>query len=306
MLLEKPFFTVHLEMQNCPYSLELNGAMVHREKDGLPVTLDIPVNLWMRSGENKLDLLVLTFDGERPVTTETRCDVSLRVRPSGSPAAQALTVSRLVFSGKLASAGTGTEESTPAGSYDSKHQFLASKNGDVTISKTSVVPDPNEKETRLVSQTVVLQTPFPLWAFFNSDTLPDMGHMSEAEIDHYFKSIYIYIQRIHDALKSKRVDAILPMFEERSRETDLAYYKEPGTTTKDLAKELKKAVNDPHLEIFPVTEDTLATLTHENKKLIELSREDDLPAIIFNIKGGGSESYPITFRRHGDKWIITR
>jgi len=306
MLLDKPYFTLRLNVRDCPYTVEMNGAMVNKDKQGQSSTVNIPVNHWMRSGTNELTLSILTFKGKRPISTDALCEVNLQVRPDGGTEAQTVTISRLVFSSKMASVGKGIEESSSAGQYDSKHQFLAGRNGDVTISAATIGPLPDDDKSKLVRQTISLQTPFPEWAFFKSDALPEVDTLADAEYVRYVESLVVYYKRIYDALKSKNVDSILPMFEERNRETDQAFYFPAGTTAKKIAKALKSAANDPDLELLGgVTEENLMTRTHDNFKLIELVRNDG-DAIVFNIRGGGSESYPIIFRKQGDKWIITR
>ena len=130
MLLNKPVFTLRLNTQDCRYVLRLNGVQINRNDSGDSSTVNIPVNHWMRTGANELSLSLLTFKGKYPISPEARCEVSLQVRPDEGTEAQTVTISRLVFSGKLASAGSkGIEESTAAGSYDSTRQFFAVRRG---------------------------------------------------------------------------------------------------------------------------------------------------------------------------------
>jgi hypothetical protein len=307
MLQNKPVFTLRLNMQDCRYSVELNGVQINRNDSGDSLTVNIPVNHWMRTGANEITLSLLTFKGKYPISADARCEVSLQVRPDDGTNAQTVTISHLVFSGKLASVGSkGTEGSTAAGQYDSKRQFYPVRKGDVTISETTIGPDPTAKESKQARQTITLTTPFPEWAFFKSDNLPDVFTMADAEYDRYLDSVLVHYKRISDAIKNKNVDSILPMFEERNREIDQAFYSPPGTTAEKIATALKDAANDPDLEPLEVKADHLMTRTHDNNKLLELVREGGGNAIVFNIRGGGSESYPIIFRKQGDKWIITR
>lgn len=306
MLLNKPYFTLSLNMHDCRYAVKVNGVLVQENKDGLSLKVNIPINHWLRTGSNELSLAILTFQGKRPLSTTARCEVNLQVRPDDGTEAQTATISRLVFSGKMASVGKGIEESSPAGSYDSKHQFHAARNGDVTISETTIEPHHEDNKSKVARQKISLPTPFPEWAFFKSDTLPEVDSMPDAEYDRYVEGLAVYYKRIYDALKNKNVDSIMPMFEERNRETDQAFFYLPGTSAKKLASAYKAAVNDPNLELLGVKADSLLTHTHDNHKLVQLIRESDHSAIVFNLRGGGSESYPIIFRKQGDKWIITR
>lgn len=308
MLLNKPVFTLRLNMQDCRFVVRLNGVQISRDDEGDSLSVNIPVNQWMRTGANEITLSLLTFKGKYPISPEARCEVSLQVRPDNGTEEQTVTISRLVFSGKLASVGSkGIEESTAAGQYDSTQQFFAVRKGDVTISEATIGPHPEDHKSKQAKQTITLTTPFPEWAFFKSDTLPEVGPMTDdAEYDRYVDNLLVYYKQIYDALKSKNIDPVLPMFEERNREIDQAFYLQPGTTAQKIAKALKDAANDPNLELLGMSSKSLAIRTQENRKLVELVRSSGNGPIVFNIRGGGSESYPIIFRKQGNQWIITR
>ena len=194
MLRNKPNFTLHLNMQSCRYLVSLNGVQISRDDKGHSTTVNIPVNHWMRTGANELSLAIRTFDGKYPISPEARCEVSLQVRPDDLSEAHTATISRLVFSGKKAGTwATGIEESTVAGHYDSTRQFFAKREGDVSVSATTIEPHQRDPKSKMVRQTITLTTPFPEWAFFKSDNLPtslEIKTMTDAEFDHYIESIY--------------------------------------------------------------------------------------------------------------------
>lgn len=308
VLLDKPYFTVDLNMKNSAYVVEVNGALVYRDLVGRPMNAELPINHWLRSGENEISIMLLTDDAKTPVDPKTECSITLQVRKSGGPANANQAISRLSYSGKQASTtgGTGIELSTAAGTYDSNKHFYAGRTGDVVIGAATIGPIADGG--KIIRQKITLPTPFPEWAFFKSDTLPaDVDAMSDAEFERYYTSVLVHYQRIEQALRRGDVDSILPMFAERSREIDTAFYYDPGTNAKELAYELKKIVKRPNTEMLPIEKGHSSVYTHTNRKLLKLTRGGGKDVIVFNLKDiKASESYEIVFRKQGDQWIITR
>lgn len=56
VLMNKPYVMALLEIADSRYKVEINGVMINRGAQS--VTVEIPVNQWQRSGENKISLFV--------------------------------------------------------------------------------------------------------------------------------------------------------------------------------------------------------------------------------------------------------
>lgn len=314
MLMNKPYVTALIEMADCHFYVEINGVMINRGAQ--PVTVEIPINHWLRSGENNIQLFLYTPEESKTIAPNAHCSVSLQVRSDDAPSSTAQVVSRLVYSGKEALVGTGTEASTAPGKYDSRRDFIADHGGDVEVGKVSQGPMPDSSDEGVVlTQKIVMPLPFPEWAFFHSNELPpDVDKMSDAEFDQYFKSLHAQYQRIYDALKRKDVDSILPLFEERNREMDIAMFYPLGTFRQKIGEALKDALNDPELELLDIGGTridgkgvSLSVYTFSNRKLVQLLRNGFGSAIVFNFRNAeASEQYDIIFRRQNGQWIITR
>jgi len=306
MLTDQPYFTLRLEMTSCYYVVVVNGAPVAEDLGGLPLNVDIPVNPWLRTGENDIRIELYPKNEIQPLSPASECAAKLQVRSSGTESGKGIVISTLRYSGQLAKTGTGTEKSTLPGKYSSIDQFTKKSDGDVTVSDVKVgsLPDDFGKS---FTQTVTLTTPFPEWAFFNSDLLPDLFAMSEQEIDRYFTALYKQYERINESIARKDISSILPLFEERSREIDAAFYYEKGRTIKRLEKSLKEAVSNPNYELAKLSPDFLEfDMGFSYRKMARLHRGSSA-AIGFNFKHTiGSENYDLIFRRQNGKWIITR
>lgn len=223
------------------------------------------------------------------------------------------TNSTLSYLGKMAPMGQELALSIRAEGYDSKRQLVEDKaGGDVRIGAVKVIspiPDEPDEAGKIFTQSVTMPTPFPEWAFFKSDDVPsNVDKMPEEEFKKYRNSLHAEYKKIHQALKNKNVKSIIPLLAERNQEIDQAFYKQPGTTEKEVLAYFKRSLNDTNLlldedidpEYFPV-------YTYSNKKMVKLETNNDLEVIMFKFKGGGgSTQHEIILGRKNGKWIITR
>ncbi|VAX26748.1 hypothetical protein MNBD_NITROSPIRAE01-254 [hydrothermal vent metagenome] len=119
--------------------------------------------------------------------------------------------------------------------------------------------------------------------------------------------MYPFYKRIQDALLNKNIDDIQPLFEERNKELDVAFYHEPGKTKKDIAWALKDAMNDSQRKLLVLKAEDLNIYISPNSRLARLAHPSGSGAIIFNYSDkSASERYDIILRKKKGKWIISR
>ena len=165
----------------------------------------------------------------------------------------------------------------------------------------------------VVSRVVTLpELALPKWAFFGSDDLTDVSGVdvggrvddeTRARLQEELLPIYL---KIWNAFKAKKPQDIVPLFEERSSETDAAFFYAPNTTGTKLAKRFSEAVADRERKLWPITEDNVMLDIHDNNKLARLVQNNRKPLLSFDFKGGGAEYFDVVFRKSGDQWVITR
>ncbi|MCP4475291.1 MAG: hypothetical protein GY821_12155, partial [Gammaproteobacteria bacterium] len=130
---------------------------------------------------------------------------------------------------------------------------------------------------------------------------------SEADYEVVLDELFAIYMKIQNALASGDIEPILPMFDERNRETDAAFYKTPGATAARLREAMLKNISSDDVDLAELLPDYLSiTLEEGNMRLVSLMREGFTNAVGYDYKGGGSTSYPITLRREDGQWIITR
>ena len=311
ILTEKPYFSISVESDLCMGYLLLNGQLLYApEMD--PVKFDHPVNHWIRKGENELMMILAAVDEQGNMGKFARtmkCTMTLRVRQSGSNSGETFTVAALKFAAKDP---TGIKGNTPEGRLDSKKGFAPAKTGDVAVSKAK--KEPFQEVGAIVSRSVTLpEIGLPEWKFYGSDNITDLsgvdieGRLDEKASERLKKELLPIYRKIWSALEARKVEEVLPLFEERNEETDAAFFKKPGDTGATLAKELKDRASDPKNKLWPITDDNVIIQLYDNNKLVRLSQNNGKPLLSFDdVTDHVAYHYDVIFRKSGDKWIITR
>ena len=311
VLLEKPYFTIFLEAADIYTYIEFNRQLISTEK-GLPTAVELPVNHLIKAGENELSLISFANDNKnKKYLDNTHVKMTLRVRPSGSDPQRNFTLATLEFSGAKAKAGKGIEGNSPAGRLNSRKDFIADSNGDIAVSEVSI--EDYKKIGDTVSRKITLPAiGLPRWAFFDSDNITniksdDIDRDIDDNLDKQLigELLPIYAS-IWNALQAKNIEPILFLFDERNKEYDAAFYREPGTTAKKLADSLRESATEPDRKLFPITSSNTKSQVYDNDKMARLRMNSHDGLIGLNFVGGGSESYDIILRKKNGRWIITR
>lgn len=316
MLTEKPYFTISLEADLCMGYFLLNGQLLYAAEMA-PVKFDLPVNHWIREGKNELVMMLAPVDeegnfGKFPLNM--KCAMTMRVRQSGSTTKENLTIAALKFA---AIDPTGIEGNTPEGRLDSKKGFAPANKGDVLIGKAKKEPFQGPEGAMagaVVTRSITLpEIGLPEWEFFKSDNITNLsgvdieGRLDKETSDRLKKELLPIYRKIWSALEARKVEEVLPLFEERNKEVDAAFFKKPGDTGKMLAKELKDNAADPKKKLWPITDDNVIIQLYDNNKLVRLSQNNRKPLLSFDdIKDKIAYHYDVIFRKSGSKWIITR
>jgi hypothetical protein len=315
MLTEKPYFSISLESDLCMGYFLLNGQLLYAAEMAR-VKFDLPVNHWIRKGENELVMMLAPVDeqgnfGKFP--RNMKCTMTLRVRQSGSNSEKTLTIAALKFAAKDP---TGIESNTPERRLDSKNGFVPANKGDVLISKAKKEPfqEVGAAVGAIVTRSITLpEIGLPEWKFFKSDNITNLsgvdiaGRLDKETSDRLKKELLPIYRQIWSALKARKLEEVLPLFEERNNEMDAAFFRKPGETGNMLAKELKDNASDPKKKLWPITDDNVIIQLYDNNKLVRLSQNNDKPLLSFDhVTVKGSSSYDVIFRKSGNKWIITR
>jgi hypothetical protein len=299
ILNQKPVFTINFHATGARYRLYLNGVLVERQGSSQGQnTFEIPVNHWMRSGKNTLDLTVYPNEEGEHIPPSSQIKALLQVRNFGEQESHAL--------GGFTFSGANYKEDILDKAYQRDiESFITVETGGITVSELGMIDDAPYDGARKYAITLEIPSNLPLWAFFNSDGVPDFMVVTDEEYGRLRLELYEILRNIQDHLEQGKVDDIMPLFAERNHEIDLAFYKEEGQTERELHSDFTNDI--PTLNMIDLDERSSAYESEENLKLTSSFRGNRTNAISGNLKSGsGNLSFPIMFRKEDGKWIITR
>ena len=300
ILNQKPVFTINFHATGARYRLYLNGVLIERQGSSQGQnTFEIPVNHWMRSGKNTLDLTVYPNEEGEDIPPSSQIEALLQVRNFGEQ--ENYTLGGFVFS------GASYKEMVLGKAYQRDvENFEQVDTGGISVSELGMIEDSPYDGARKYALTFEIPSSLPLWAFFGSDEVPDLDTISDKEYDEVSDELYVILRNLQDHLVEQgKVDEIMPMFAERNRETDLAFYKEEGQTERELYSDFTNDI--PTLDMINLGQMSAGYESENNLKLASNFRNGRKNAISGNLKSGpGNLSFPIMFRQQDGKWIITR
>jgi hypothetical protein len=298
ILNKKPVFTIDLHAAGTRFQLYLNGVLVEGDPSGGQNTYEIPVNHWMRSGENTLDLTVYPDDEGEDIQSNSVIKALLQVRNFGEE--QNHTLGGFLFKGVTYK--TAVLDKAYQRDIES---FEIIEEGGIKVSELGMVEDAPFGGARKYALTLEIPSNIPLWAFFESDELSNSDILSDNDYYAVSEELYLILRNIQDHLEQGKVDDIMPLFTERNRETDLAFYKEEGQTERELHSDFTNDI--PTLNMIELDPKSSLYTSEKNLKLASNFRNGRKNAISGNLKSTtGNLSFPIMFRKQDGKWIITR
>lgn len=321
----KPYYTLLIEGHDVFAGIVLNGQEISQEKY-LPSRKELPVGDYIQSGKNTLEMQLVT-DDDPPNTYKEQATmkVSLRVNSCNQDRSKAITLATLDFSGKEFNARRGLERQAPAQRLDSRHGFMPDRDGDVIVSKAWVekfVEKSGKDIGDILLRTVTLpETGLPRWAWLDSDPITGLkrhdldGWLSDQQAQQLLDELLPIYTKIWKAIESGDIESVLPLFEERNREADIALCRPSGETASVLAHLLKESSREHasgKSKLWPIKPTNTMVFVYDNDRLARLRQNNYEPLVALNFKGdgnfkgGGSETYEIILRKKDGKWIITR
>jgi hypothetical protein len=303
ILNEKPVFELKIHSFGTRYDILVNGITAHIDHDGDgQITLKLPVNHWMKSGGNTLELVVYPDAEGTPINEQSKVNVELYVRNAGEKEGFRI--------GGFAFKGIGHLDKTSYEGYRlNPETFERTDEGIIEVSEVTETIDTHFEGIYEFSQTFDIPNNLPLWKFFESDDVLEIAYEDESRQEEFWelsnKMVKDLLAPIQEAILAGDVDSVMPLFEERNRETDQAFYKETGTTEKELRYSFTKNVKK--IDLAPLEENQVGYVYERGLKLIGLYGGNRTGAIGGDYKNGsGSLTFPIMFRLEDGEWIITR
>jgi len=310
MLAGSPLLSLRIDIEECAFDVYVNGGLVTRNMEGTLAAEDQPINHWLRSGSNEIEVYMYSDPG-----AAQKCNVEVGLSVKEDETAPGKTALVLAHSAKGAAAGHPTEGSSPPGTFDSHRGFRASDKGDLRVgpARFGNLTHGGASSIDVLGRTFECHLPFPEWAFFRGEKLKQGWEFKDvAELTPVHNEIMAAYGKLWSLIDKHDAKGFLDACEERSREIDLAYYRRPGETRSKLKKDLEAAMNDPKVALTPVikpagkfwrysvgSKGNLIALTTGSRgsPIIRFEMKDDTPFSLI---------FPVVFRKECSRYIVTR
>jgi len=299
ILNKKPVFKLMIHSVGTRYDVLLNGVMIYDDASGNgQITTSLPINHWMRSGENSLELVVYPDDEGIPINVKSEVNAEIYVY-NDDVDEQQYRIGGFNFKGL----GHISEQKLLGYHLDSE-SFKSDDEGEIIALDVEISEDTFFEGVIEYKQIFTIPNNLPLWAFFESDDVPNDPDLSEEEYWALSAELRDHLKMIQDKLIAGEVDEVMPLFEERNNELDKAFYYSSGVMQAKLKDAFETDI--PQLDMLELTGRYVSYVNENNLKLASVYRNRK-PAISGNYKEGtGSLKFPIMFRKQDGKWIITR
>lgn len=310
MQVPNPYLTLRIETDSMPYGVYVNGAPLTADETGGPANETWPINHMLRSGANEIALLTPPYetdDGKSAFDKKARATLTVMVQEAGHLDRPGIPLMELCFVGERAGTESATNGSSPEGQFDSSRQFIADKSGDVIVNKPRVRTI-NDDGVLLISRAFAVGLSLPEWEFLGvkTDVVPTLYEGTATQAEKLYAGLFAAYEEIWNGLRTGNIDAIMPLFEERSRNTDRAMYLTPGTTQQRLKESFVEVLRDRTMTLQPIKVEGFWSLdVGPGGRLMRLVTGAHSSAILrFEDKDGLSVVYPVTFRRKGGRYIV--
>jgi hypothetical protein len=311
MITTSPLFGLRLDIEHCMYIVYVNGGTVTVNLEGTAGHEDQPINQWLRSGSNELEVHMY-----RAADEANTCDarVALMVKDVENERGAGAKALVLAHTAQGETAGDPAAGSSPAGTFDSHRGYRSADQGDLKVgpAKMTHIED-GAQRIDVLSRTFDVHLPFPEWAFFKGDKVRRSWEFKDKQdMTPTYNEIFAAHRKLWELLAKRDVNAFLDACDERSHEIDLAYFKKPGETRGHLRKELETAMNDPKLELAKIDKNPGKFWKYavgSKGNLIALGQGAQLSTLFrYQMKDDTPFSviFPVVFRKEGSRYIVTR
>lgn len=325
MSYQKPFYSLRVSSKHLSYMLCVNGCYVEVHGSDEPLTIEYPVNQWLKNGDNSIDVyqdLLPDHELDRNIIRlDSEMIVELLVKEFGEN--ESVCISKLCFDG--AKLPRVDMEATPVPDFDASTELFckgSSMPGQYSINGNTAELNPEGEygvgdigyevgphgAPRLF-QHVSLPLPLPKWHFFNAEKLPIHFSLSDDEWQTFREEVLPEYQRIYDALEAQDWQTFESLCKRRCDEYDLALYREPGESLKLFIDGYKLDASDLEWELVPLAFDRVDIAVAFNNQLVWMHGWDNpLGHCIWlsHTKSDMCYKYHFMFAKFDGKWQVVR
>jgi len=311
MQIEQPEYYLKLDMHSFPRTLVINGVIIEKDLSGRgSSSSQFPINHWIKKGENTLEL---HYGPEKFIKKRTnehsRCGVSVWVKGKVEGKTVKHKIADLTYTPNYdIPLNERYKDSMPAGHYiyNVESPKTTSEKGDFVIGEIKADSDKFAQKGNRIYRTFTADVPFPEWSFFSADKIFEYPMTSEKFADMNVKTWPMVVE-LWDLIETKKMDKILPLFETRSKELDIAFYREPGYSIESFEHDLKN-VFDKGYPLDRLESNKMQLVVSYNEKLVtKVNAGSGNGTLLFYDKTDNTYTFfNVVWMKKDGKWIIIR
>jgi len=326
MSFKQPFYTLKISSQNCGFQITVNGCTVENHKENTPLTIEHPINQWLKNGDNEIAVHFLNtrnpVDRKKYLASNCKLNCTLQVKEHGTDiethastiAFNGAALPRVLDSVKIDynqedKINDTFKASTSMGNYTlSNNQYITDRNGELFIDETKAQLGP--RKCLLLTQNITLQIPFAEWAFFSGDDAEKLEQeMTDEEWEKNSDEFLIHYQKLWDLINTENFDELSKHLQIRFNEYDQAFYRTPGDSEKQLFHSLKSAMADKDWPLKPLKPEDGGISVSFNKKITWLHGGNDILDGLICFEHTSSDLakiFAFYFSKINGEWVVVR
>jgi len=311
MQIEQPEYFLKLDMHSFPRTLVINGVVIEEDLSGRGSSASqFPINHWIKKGENTLEL---HYGPEKFIKKRTneysKCNVAVWVKGKVEGKPVKYKVADLNYTPNYdIPLNERYKDSMSAGSYlyNTESPKPTNEQGDFFIGEIKADSDKFDQKASRIYRTFTADVPFPEWAFFSADKIFDYP-MNDDKYDDMNVKTWPMVVELWDLIETKKMDKILPLFEARSKELDMAYYREPGHSLESFEHDLKNVFKQGY-PLDRLESSKMQLVVSYNEKLAtKVNAGDGNGTLLFYDKKDNTYTFfNVIWMKKDGKWIIIR
>ena len=312
MQIKKPSYYLKTNIQSCPHVISVNGFEISASYDDSSDNSSFPINPYIRQGKNELEIQLPSEDELKEVlSAESRCEVTISVSGQYQGKEVDFKVADILFSpnqnGEYTKRYTSSIE---AGNYKFEGSYSTSlENGaeDAVVGAIHTDGDYYEDgEWFRLNRTFTANVPFPEWAFFSAEKIFSYP-MNDDKYNKIKAEMWPLVLELWDLFEEGNTKKILPHFKQRSKEYDLAFYREEGETLQLL----KDSIQTNYDEGYPLNRkesDLMQMHVAFNERLISIKNagSGNGTVMFYYQEADMNIFYDVYWMKIDGKWVIGR
>ena len=280
---KKPYYGIKLDLAQVGVDIRLNDIPIYYDDEKGQLNIDLPAPSSVINGNNELKIIAFLpyIDDENKMKSflpGSEVTASLYVQEYNDPEnkKEILTSISIKFN-------------------DENEVIIIDK--DNNTEKASIKSITDNKV--IITRSVNINSKFPQWQWESGQLISNTKENFNTLLNAY--------KKIYTSFKNKNIDEIFKLYDERAKETTIAYHLN-GISEGHKKISTGDDVGDTTLELYDFWIDDMKLDIYANGKLARIINEDTTQPIIFvDREAGAIHAHKFGFyKNNNDEWIMIR